>query len=348
MSDIFSPFRIPEAESELSLADTEICLFRCHGAARLEASVLAVSGSESDSPFRRCREDLMRILTADSRLTLRQSRSNSNAHYVLLLSEQNEPILVVSALMKYYGFGIALLLKTSPAHAADFLRSMPHISHLIADSFPKDTAEQHDPSATLYLSRLFRSLFLFFETPYNAPAEFKDSFRLFRLLRNNLLSISEFFGLSNHVFVASSCSPNLPCALPFDFSLFEAAVLLLLSAFAPSTLQHRVHTFFTMEDGCPVICMHFPLSLYDQENCPQLRFLKSMFEHHGCFFRIYSGEFVFREAQKLQGLQHMIDPYRIVDHVIVAFSPIKRNWSSLMLHAPIFRLPDRFYENFSW
>ena len=64
--------------------------------------------------------------------------------------------------------------------------------------------------------------------------------------------------------------------------------------------------------------------------------------------QLYSGELVFREAQKLQGLQHMIDPYRIVDHVIVSFSPIKRNWSSLMLHSPIFRLPDHFYDNFIW
>jgi hypothetical protein len=348
MSDFYSPFRIPEAPTAPSIADTEICLFRIHGTPRFEAAVLGVSGSESDSPFTRCREDLTRVLTADSRLTLRKSISSSNAHYVLLLSDRNEPILVISSLMKYYGFGVAVLLKTSPAHAVAFLRSMPHLSHLVADSFPKDCEEPLDPAEPLYLSHLFRSLFLFFETPYNAPVEFKDSFLLFRLLRNNLLPISELFGLSNQVLVASSCSPRFPCSLPFDFSLFESAVLLLLSAFAPSILQHRFHTLFTISDGFPVICMHFPLSLYDQENCPQLRFLKSMFEHHGCFFRIYSGNLVFREIQKLPGLQHMIDPYRIVDHVIVSFSPIKRNWSSLMLHSPIFRLPDHFYDNFIW
>ena len=348
MSAILSPFQAPENSIERPLRDTEICLFRCHGATRFEASVLSVSGSESDSPFRRCHEDLTKILTADSLLTLRQSLRSSNAHYVLLLSDQNEPILVVSALMRYYGFGVAVLLKTSPAHAAAFLRSMPHLSHLIAESFPKACTEHQDFTEISYLSRLFRSLFQFFESPYNAPTEFKDSFQLFRILHSKLLPISEFFALNSDILVASSCSPHLSCALPFDFSIFESAVLLLLSVFSTSTIQHRFHTFFTMSDGFPVICIHFPLSLYDQENSPQLRFLKSMFEHHGSFFRIYSGELALREVQKLQGLQYRIDPYQIVDHVIVAFSPIKRNWSSLMLHAPIFRLPDRFYDNFSW
>ncbi len=304
-----------------------------------EASVFSGSDGSLDS-----------ILPKSTRAFLRSALKNGSAHYVLLLSSRNTPLLVVTSAFSRSGLCLAIVLGEQIDTVLSYLRAIPQITvlkdPLLSGRLP---SSDFDPAALERLQRCFRRVFTFFESPFAFPTCYTDPIALFRLMKQKLSSLSELFGITPGFLLPYSFDEPIRRNLTVDTDLFAASSLLLSSAIKRYSDGKPFHVVFITVDGCPSVCFHFctPIGLVQEEEITRL--LSPLIRWQSGYLRVLCGEEARKESEKIPGVGYMLKNEGhafLREHVLCIFSPVTRDWSTYVNRSPIFRLPDRFYEGF--
>ena len=335
--------------SEVERHTEELCLFCCLESGFSKNDILACSGS-TDGLFASCQGSIKQILPEASQKFFCQARKDPAVHYVLLMTTQGSPLLVVTTMARYGGLCFAVAPDASPEDTLAFLRTMPGISCPVDPAFQSTTpATASDPAVFAYLGTTFRRVFSLCESIYSTPAEHRDALSLFRLLKMKISCAAELFGIEASFVMQQLFREPLRKQIPVDMNLFAATTLLLLFSAQRFGMERRIHVVFMTEDRCPAVCVHFRIDSDGYQGSSLHKFMKMIYERCGCYFRTCFGAPAKKEAEKIPGVGHMIlnDRYSALgDHALNLFSPIKRDWTEFVNRSPVFHLPEHFFDGF--
>jgi len=328
-----------------------LCLFRCTTSGFPKENIISIVEPNDNAFFSRYHKSITAILPYDTQVFLCRTLKDRNTHYVLLLSNDQRPILVVTAASEYGGLCLAVALPAKIESVLSYLRTIPRISILQdpAIATRNFSAFSFDPPVFEHLRQVFVHLFSFFEASFSEPMHYTDPIALFRLMKQKAESLATLFGLRSHFLIPYAFEMPIRTDTAINMTLFSAALLLLFSSITQNAAEKTIRIVFISLDGYPAACVHFrSFSELDTSVSPY-SLLTRLFSKFGGYFKLSRGEEAQKAAEKIPGVGYMVRNERCLtfsEHILCALSPAMHDFTDFVNHSPIFHLPDAFYEGF--
>jgi hypothetical protein len=324
-----------------------ICIFRCTSKGLARVNILAHSGGGEAFP-KNC-ISIGKVLSQASQNFLVRSVTSTAASYVLLLTKKKIPLLVVTKTAPYSGVCVAFELKADARTTIAFFKTIPNISLLIDPAMEALPAQRaSDPADFARLGLTFRRVFSIFETGEYYQKDCNDPLLAFKLFKLRIQSVAEAFGAEPSYLTQAKFEEPPKKHLSINNALLSLTAIFLFCMLKGSATDPRIHIIFMLVDGCPAVCLHFRGYTDRYKNSPLLYYLRFLFSESSAYFYTGSGEKIQDEAAKIPGIRYIVKAKELLpigEHILVVFSPVRRDWRPYMNRCPLVTLPDDFYDD---
>ena len=324
-----------------------ICIFRYTKRGFARVNILAHTGGGKAFP-RNC-ISITRVLTSESRDFLQKAIANSTASYILLLTKNKVPLLIVTKTAPYSGVCVAFEMQSDARTTLAFFKTIPNFSVQIDPSIERLPAQQSsDPSDFARLGTTFRRVFSIFETGEYYQKSYSDPLLTFKLFKLRVQTVAEAFGASPSFLTQARFDEEPRKHIAINNTLLSLSTIALFCMMKGCITDERIHIIFMLVDGCPAVCIHFRGYTDRYKNSPLLYYLRFLFSESSAYFYTGSGEKIQDEAAKIPGIRYIVKAKELLpigDHILAVFSPVRRDWRPYMNRCPFVTLPDDFYDD---
>lgn len=339
-----SPY-LSETLDDVKAQKEIICIFRCTKRGFARVNILAHSGGGKAFP-KNC-ISITRVLTAESRDFLKKAVADASASYILLLTKNKVPLLIVTKTAPLSGVCVAFELQSDARTAMAFFRTVPTFSLQIDPAIERLPAQQaSDPADLRRLSMTFRRVFSIFEAGEYYQKGYSDPLLTFKLFKHRVQTVAEAFGASPSFLTQAKFDEEPKRYISINNTLLSLSMISLFCIMKGCITEEGIHIIFMLVDGCPAVCLHFRGYTEHYKTSPLLYYLRFLFSESSAYFYTGSGEKIMDEAAKIPGIRYIVkdnEPLPIGEHILVVFSPVHHDWKPYMNRCPIVTLPSDFY-----
>ena len=323
-----------------------ICIFRCTSRGLARVNILAHSGGGDAFP-KNC-ISIGKVLSQASQKFLVQSVTSTAASYVLLLTKNKIPLLVVTKTAPYSGVCVAFELKADARTTIAFFKTIPNISLLIDPAMEALPAQRaSNPADFARLGLTFRRVFSIFETGEYYQKDCNDPLLTFKLFKMRIQSVAEAFGAEPSYLTQAKFEELPKKHLSINNALLSLTAIFLFCMLKGSATDPRIHIIFMLVDGCPSVCLHFRGLSDRYMHSPLLYYIRFLYSKSFAYFHTGAGDRIKEEAKKIPGIRYLVTSDNILplgEHILAVFSPVRQDWKPYVNRCPSIKLPDSFYD----